>query len=106
MIANRSIKTANMADRVEVLWSGGSPVEYLGDPHLAAALPQADACGGGVGQDVAADRLLGVGLKSETSERLKHRTGGEEAGLSQLLRHSCSRIRRHLVGNEHGDVVL
>lgn len=71
-----------MADRVEVLWSGGSPVEYLGDPHLAAALPQADARGGGVGQDVAADRLLGVGLKSETSKRLKqHRTGREEAGL-------------------------
>jgi len=40
------------------------PVKYLGDSQLCPAFPQADARGGGVGQDVSSDRLLGVGLEA------------------------------------------
>lgn len=45
---------------------GLQPVEYFSDSHLSSSFPQADAGGGGVGQDVPPDGLLGISLKSKT----------------------------------------
>jgi len=51
------------------------PVEYFGDSHLRAAFPQADPCGGGVGQDMPTDWLLGISLKTKTmTDKTSHQS--------------------------------
>lgn len=39
------------------------PVKYFGNSHLCTPLPQADTGGGGVGQDMPTNGLLGISLK-------------------------------------------
>lgn len=91
------------------------PVKYLGNSHLPTPLPQADACGGSVGQDVPTNWLLGISLKPEMGEKLSSASHGvcirkppicKHEGICAILRHSGSRISCHLVGNKHSYVVL
>lgn len=70
-ITHRWIRTNHPTHESSRIETSRAPVKDLGDPHLSAALPQADAGGGGVGQDVAADRLLGIRLKSEKQKKQK-----------------------------------
>lgn len=103
------------------------PVKYFGNSHLSPPLPQADSCGGGVGQDVSTNWLLGISLKPKTgTEKQKelqttlhqmcqqqNRISStkliqfiQKEGICRLLRHSCAGISCHLVGDKHCYVIF
>lgn len=64
-----------------------------------------------MGQDVSTYRLLGVSLKTSKKKGSSKPVGYVSQFLQRdwmwhLLRHSCTGVSRHLVGNEHSHIVL
>ena len=89
-------------------------VGSLGDALLAAALLEADADGGGVREDVAADRLLGItehgsraGVRGDlpACAALELWSLGARRCLAKRLLGGRRDAGARLVGNEDGEVV-